>query len=71
MSEVYRYTLWNEHQHYVSVYRRNTAKGVWYYDAHAEVPPEILALLKVKRRLSDTHYAHVFMQDGHIIDEPA
>lgn len=69
MSEVYRYTLWNEHQHYVSVYQLRGSIG-WIYTGR-EQAPEILALLKVKRRLSDTHTAHVFMQDGHIIDEPA
>lgn len=69
MSEVYRYTLWNKHQHHVSVYQLRESSR-WRYTGH-EQAPEILALLKVKQRLSDTHTVHVFMQDGHIIDEPA
>lgn len=70
MSEVYRYTIWNRHQHYVSVYHRRAGISGWICTGY-EQAPEILALLKVKQRLSGTHTAHVFMQDGHIIDEPA
>lgn len=67
-----RYTCWTKYQASISVYRYGTATGVWYYDAHAEIPPEIQTLMKVKRRLaSESGIVAVFTEDGQIIDEPA
>lgn len=67
-----RYTYWSKYQAGISVYRYNTAEGVWCYDAHAEIPPEIRTLMKVKRRLaSERGIIAVFTEDGQIIDEPA
>ena len=67
-----RYTCWSKYQTSISVHRYNTAKDVWYFDAHTEVPPEIETLMKVKRRLaSESGIVAVFTEGGQIIDEPA
>ena len=67
-----RYTCWSKYQASISVYRYNTAKDVWYYDAHAEIPPEIETLMKVKQRLTrEGSIVAVFTEDGQIIDKPA
>lgn len=67
-----RYTCWSKYQASISVYRYNTAKDVWCYDAHAEIPPEIETLMKVKQRLTrEGSIVAVFTEDGQIIDKPA
>lgn len=67
-----RYTCWSKYQASISVYRYNTAKDVWDFDAHAKVPPEIETLMKVKQRLTrEGSIVAVFTEGGQIIDEPA
>jgi hypothetical protein len=67
-----RYTCWNKYQASVSVYQYNEAEDVWFFDARAEVPPEIRTLIKVKQRLANVGGTiTVYTQDGQIIDEPA